>query len=281
MLHALCDFGYADRRGENPQLSPARWPQVLIPFAPGSEIVDEDRLTALALRTAPEALVDMQRELLRKELVRSNGGTTRVAATIADAEAVADAIRRDRALEDFSPVLGAIDRNPFGSVGSVVVSFPNPAGKILSRRGIEAIDNHTSQTVVDEIAMDIRLEVPDIEISESEVAEAILDPESPLRVAVDIKTAIETMPDTTATILRHQTSKRAQREATDQELFTALANPSKPLVMHRLSAIQVNDIAAWQNLPRPYAGDLLAPIDWQPAYRFNTRPVEEATVEVV
>jgi hypothetical protein len=281
MLHVISDFGYADRRGEAPKLSTARWPQVWVPFYTGREVVDRDRLTALALRTAPESLLEMQCSRLYDELVRPNGDTTLVAAVIADPEDVADAVRRDRALEDFSPVLGALDRNPFVGVDNLVISFPNPAGKILSRRGIVEIDNHTSQTVVDEIAAEIRSTMPDIEISESEVADAILDTDAPLRVAVDVKTAVNDMPDTAASILRYQASKRAQREATDQELFTALADPSKPLVMHRLSTIQVNDIAAWQNMPRPYAGDLLAPIDWQPAYRFNTAPVEETTVEVV
>ncbi len=281
MLHAICDFGYADKRGEEPQLQPARWPSVFIPFPTGAARIDEDRLTSLAYRSGDEAQFEQHREMLRKQLFVINGRTTFVAAAIATDEDIEDAVRRDRAVEDFTPVLGATDRNPFANVGNVVVSLPNPAEKILWRRGIIEIDNHTSQLVVDDIAAEIRMNMPDIDLSEEEVAEAILSPEEPMQVAVDINYAVENMPQIAATALRFQASKRAQREATDEELFTALANPSKPLVMHRLSAIQVNDIAAWQNLPRPYAGDLLAPIDWQPAYKFNTPPAVKVDAQLV
>lgn len=275
LLHAINDFGYADRRGENPKLQKVRWPVVWVPYPTGSDVIDEDRLTALALRTAPEALCDKQRALLRAELVRQEGRNTLVSAAIAVREDVVDAILRDRAIEDFSPVLGATDCNPFSNLENLVISFNNPAHRILSRRGINEIDNYTSQTVVDDIATEIRMTMPDVELSEEEVAEAILNPDEPLRVTVDIKTAVENMPERVASALRFQAHRRAKREATDNELFTALANPDKPLVMYRHSAVQVNDIAAWQNLPQPYAGDLLAPIDWQPAYKFNAPVASE------
>jgi hypothetical protein len=282
MLHAICDFGYADRRGEDPQLEPARWPRVMIPFPAGAERIDEDRLSGLALRIAPEHLFDITRSALRKELVTSRGKTVFVDAKIALDEDVSFAVLRDRAREDFTPVLGALDRNPFiNGVDSLVVSLPNPAAKILRRRGIVAIDNHTSQMVVDDIAMEIRMTMPEMTLSEEEVAEAILAPDEPMRVSVDVKTALETMPEAAAESLRFQASKRAQKEATDQELFTALANPSKPLVLNRLSAVQVNDIATWQNPPRPYAGDLLAPIDLQHADTFHVQPVETSDAELV
>jgi hypothetical protein len=135
--------------------------------------------------------------------------------------------------------------------------------------------------VVDDIAMEIRMTMPEMTLSEEEVAEAILAPDEPMRVSVDVKTALETMPEAAAESLRFQASKRAQKEATDQELFTALANPSKPLVLNRLSAVQVNDIATWQNPPRPYAGDLLAPIDLQHADTFHVQPVETSDAELV
>lgn len=280
MLYAVCDFGYADKRGEDPKLQPARWPSVFIPFPTGAARIDEDRLTSLAYQSGPEAQFEQQREMLRKQLFVVNGRTTYVAASIATDEDIEEAVRKDRAIEDFTPVLGATDRNPFTNVGNVVVSLPNPAEKILRRRGIIEIDNHTSQLVVDDIAAEIRMSMPDIDLSEEEVAEAILSPEAPMQVAVDINYAVENMPQLAATALRFQASKRAQREATDEELFTALANPSKPLVMHRLSAIQVNDIAEWQNLPRPYAGDLLAPINLQPAYKFNTPPAVKVDAQL-
>ena len=270
MLHALCDFGYADRRGEDPELQPVRWPNVFVQFPTDAARIDEDLLTGLALQAGDNGNFEQQRELLRQQLVVVSGRKTFVSASIVSDEDIAEAVRRDRVVEDFAPVLGAVDRNPFaGGVDQIVVSFQNPADKIFRRRGIIEIDNRTSQLVVDDIAAEIRLAMPEITISDEEIAEAMLSPNELMQVAVDPQIAVETMPDLAEAALRFQASKRAQREATAAELFTALANPSKPLVMHRLSAIQINTAEAWQDLPRPYAGELLAPIDWHPAYKFN------------
>jgi hypothetical protein len=271
MLHKLCDFGYSDKRGENPQLDPCRWPDVLIPFSTGSAVIDEDKLTALAIQKAPAELIEQMREQLRVEYVRQNGATTLVNAAIVPDNEVAAAVRQDRALEDYTPVLGAADRNTLSDISHVQVYMPNPASKILARRGLEEINNHTAQWVVDEISTEIRLTMPDIVLSEEETAEAILNPNDPMAVSVDIKTAMEQMPDAAEAALRFQASKRSQREATRQELFTAVANPGKPIVLRRLSAIQLNTVEEWQNTPAPYAGSILSPLKFAQAARINAQ----------
>jgi hypothetical protein len=271
ILHKLCDLGYADKRGENPQVEPCKWPDVVIPFSAGAEIIDEDKLTALAIQKAPVELIEQMREQLRVEYVRHNGAMTLVNAAIVPDDAVVMAVRQDRALEDYTPVLGAVDRNTLADLNHIQVHLPNPAGKILARRGLEAVSNHTAQWVVDEIAEEIRMTVPDIELSEEEMAEAILDPNSPMAVSVDIKTAMEQMPDAAETALRFQAPKRSQREATRQELFTAVANPGKPITLRRLSAVQLNTAEEWQNTPAPYAGNILSPLKFATAYKLNAQ----------
>lgn|GEM_PF-4263795 len=274
MLHNICNYGYSDRRGEPMAFDPCRWPTVYVPVRNHMQI-DEDKLTALAVQNAPAELVETYRRKLRDSMVKEFGNKSyiNVAALAKEsAKDVTKAIRHDAAIEDFSPVLGAIDRNPFGSVSDMTVSLPNPAGKILARHGLETAEG-MPQWILDDILSGMYAEVGDIKPTESEMCDALLSPEQPLEVKIDVKTAIDQMPSAAATYLRMQAPKRAQREATDEELFTAAVNPGKPLVLSRLSAIQVNWVEEWQNTPFPYRGELLAPVDFVPK-RSNYRPAE-------
>ena len=185
-----------------------------------------------------------------------------------------------RFVEDYSPVLGAEDRNALGAVPAITVRLPNPAAKILARRGLEsAAQAERDPALFEELAAEIRSSSPDMELSESTVCEALLDPSSSVTVSVDIKTAAATRPADAAAYLRRQVSRRAANAATDHELLVAALNPDQPLVMKRLSAVQLCDIADWQDMPEPYAGALLAPVDWKPASKFAVLDTVEATAE--
>ena len=185
-----------------------------------------------------------------------------------------------RFVEDYTPVLGAQDRNPLSAVSSMEVRIPNPAAKILARRGLEsAAQAEKDPALFEELAAEIRSSAPDMEFSESAVCEALLDPDAPVSVSVDIKAAINTRPADAAQYLRRQVSRRVASEATDQELIVAALNPDQPLVLKRLSAVQLCDIADWQDMPAPYAGALLAPLDWTPATKFAVLNTVEATAE--
>lgn len=265
MLHNICNYGYADKRGEAVVFDTCRWPTVYIPVKDHMR-VDEDKLTALAIRNAPAELVETYRHKLRDSMLRSFGNKMyiNVAALTEDAtHDVVKAIKHDAAIEDFSPVLGDMDRNPFSSVRDITVSLPNPASKILARHGLDSAEG-MPQWILDDILREMYADVGDIKPTESEMCDALLSPEQPLEVTMDIKTAIEHMPATAATALRMQAPKRAQREATDEELFTAAMFPAKPLVLSRLSAIQVNRASEWQNTPFPYRGELLPPVEFVP-----------------
>lgn len=266
MLHNICNYGYADRRGETFVFDTCRWPTVYIPVRDHMRI-DEDKLTALAIQNAPVELIDTYRRKVRESMTRVFGNKTYInvaALTVEDAKAAAAAaVKHDAAIEDFSPVLGDLDRNPFGSVSDIKVSLPNPAGKILARHGLETAEG-MPQWILDDILRGMYAEVGDLKPSESEMCDALLSPEQLLEVTIDIKTAIEKMPAAAANYLRWQAPKRAQREATDEELFTAALFPDKPLVLSRLSAIQVSLAADWQNTPFPYRGELLAPVEFVP-----------------
>jgi hypothetical protein len=174
-----------------------------------------------------------------------------------------------RFVEDYAPVLGAQDRNPLGNVSSIVVRLPNPAAKILARHGLESAEQAEKDPALFEaLASEVRACVPDMDLSEEAVCEALLDPAAPVPVMVDIKTALHTMPATAADSLRRQVSRRVASEATDSELLVAAANPDRPIMLSRLSAVQLCDIADWQDLPEPYTGALLAPVLWSPQSKF-------------
>lgn len=265
MLHNICNYGYADKRGETMEFDPCRWPTVYVPVRDHMRI-DEDKLTALAVQNAPSELVETYRRKLRDSMLREFGNKAYInvaALTEESAKDVTKAIKHDAAIEDFSPVLGDLDRNPFGSVSDMTVSLPNPAGKILARHGLETAEG-MPQWILDDILRGMYAEVGDIQPTESEMCDALLSPDQPLEVTIDIKTAIEKMPSAAATYLRFQAPRRAQREATDEELFTAAMFPAKPLVLSRLSAIQVNRAENWHNTPFPYRGELLAPVEFVP-----------------
>lgn len=278
MLHNICNYGYADKRGETVSFDPCRWPTVYIPVRDHMR-VDEDKLTALAIQNAPAELVETYRHKLRDSMIRQFGNKAyiNIAALTEDSAAeVSTAIRHDAAIEDFSPVLGDLDRNPFGAVHDITVSLANPASKILARHGLDTAEG-MPQFILDDILREMYAEVGDIKPTESEMCDALLSPENPLEVTLDVKTAIEQMPATAATALRMQAPKRAQREATDEELFTAALFPAKPLVLSRLSAIQVNRAAEWQNTPFPYRGELLAPVDFVPKKHKHRASAEQVS----
>ncbi|NBT75196.1 hypothetical protein EBZ80_18570 [bacterium] len=284
LLYKICDYGFADKRGEQVSFLPCRWPTVYIPVN-NHVRVDEDKLTALAIQNAPSELVETYRRKLRDNMIRQIGNKMYVnvaALTPEDAKEVSKAIRHDAALEDFSPVLGDFERNPFGAVKDLTVSLTNPASKILARHGLESAEG-MPQWIVDDIISAMYSELGEIKPTYEEMCDALLEPDAPLMATIDVKVAIEQMPSTTATMLRMQASKRASREATDEELFTAVTNPDKPLVLSRLSAIQVNRASEWQETPFPYVGELLAPVDFVPkktTYKFHT-PAESADPTLV
>lgn len=276
MLHNICNYGYADKRGEKVNFEPCRWPTVYIPVRDHMRI-DEEKLTALAVQNAPSELVETYRRKLRDSMLREFGNKTYInvaALTEESAQDVTKAIKHDAAIEDFSPVLGDMDRNPFGSVSDMTAPLPNPAGKILARHGLETAEG-VPQWILDDILREMYAEVGEIKPTESEMCTALLSPDQPLEVTIDIKTAIAQLPSAAATYLRSCAPKRAQREATDEELFTAAMFPAKPLVLSRLSAIQVNWAAEWQNTPFPYRGELLAPVEFVPK-RSSYYPSENA-----
>lgn len=186
-----------------------------------------------------------------------------------------------RFVEDYAPVLGAEDRNALGDAASIMVRIPNPAAKILARRGLESVEQaERDPALFEELAAEIRSSAPDMELSESAVCEALLDPSSAVTVSVDIKTAAATRPADAAAYLRGQVSRRAANAATDHELLIAALNPDQPLVMKRLSAVQLCDIADWQDMPEPYAGAILAPVDWKPSNKFSVLDTVEAMAAI-
>jgi len=277
ILRKIADIGYATLRGESLQLAEPKWPKLYMSFQPGHEVVDHDKLTALAMAAAPAELIEQYRNMFYQDLVTVDGKMIRVAAAALPDELLADGISNNLVVEDYSPVLGAVDRPlDIGAADDVEIELPNPAAKILARRGIDDVEN-VAQWVLDEMSVEFRAALPDYALSEESVCDAFLDTDSSVTVAVDIKTAIVSHPQAAAVQLRRVASGRAQREATDQELLAAALSPGQPVILNRLSKIQVNTVDAWQeSMPAWYGGDFLAPVNWKPAHLAAKEAMAEA-----
>lgn len=275
ILRKITDIGYAVLRGETPHMAEPVWPKLVMPFQPGQEVVDNKKLAALAAAKAPAELAEQYRNMLYQQFVRVVGKTVWVAAEVLPDEILSDGISNNLAREDYSPVLGAVDRPlDLSKVSDIEISVPNPAAKILARHGIEDAER-VSQVVFDEITAEFRAALAEYELSEENVCDAFLNPGSPATVVVDIKTALFHMPTAAAEQLRGVASARAQREATDQELLAAALSPGQPVLLNRLSRTQVNTTDAWQeSMPEWYAGDFLSPVNWVPAHRAAQEEME-------
>jgi hypothetical protein len=277
ILRKIADIGYDTLRGENPQLDEPRWPKLYMSFQPGHEVVDHDKLTALAMAAAPAELVEQYRTMRYQDLVTVDGKMIRVAATALPDELLADGISNNLVVEDYSPILGAVDRPlDIGAADDVEIELPNPAAKILARRGIDDVEN-VAQWVLDEMSVEFRAALPEYELTEESVCDAFLNADSPVSATVDIKTAIVSHPQAAVVQLRRVASGRAQREATDQELLAAALSPGQPVILNRNSKIQINTVEAWQeSMPAWYAGDFISPVNWKPAHLAAKEAMVEA-----
>lgn len=270
MLRALLDYGFAKKRNEAVELQQTQWPRGFVVFPHGSETVDESKLDALVSANAPQALAGIYKDQLRHELVDFSTDCVAVDVKIVPDYAVAAAIRQDRFVEDFSPVLGVHEKNPAAFVRNVELRITNnPAAKILARHGIENVEA-VSGDHLDQLAVEFAAEINGafqnpISLPESTIYDALLSPSSYVPVTMSLEQALaEGQTRVVATAMRRAATRRAQKEATDAELFAAAKNPELPLTLNRLGAVQVNTVAALQELPSHYSGSIFTPLDWQP-----------------
>ncbi len=234
-----------------------RHPSLFIPFFPGYEQVDEDKLDGLCEGMNPE-LVDAYRERLRVELVdrgRMRGMVLVNAAIVPDA-AIAEAVSRKRGFEDYTPVLGAPAQNP-------VVNLTNPARWLMQRHGIEDVAS-LGQEALDGLVAEFRqASFVGAELSVEEIYDALLNPTMAVGAAAGFPgVATEQL----VAAMRRAATPKVGWEATDSELLAAANSPKSPLILSRFAVTQMVAVEDVQ-LPHPYVGNFLPPLDWEPTPR--------------
>lgn len=273
MLRALLDYGFALKRGEDPQLEAPRWPRAMIVFPRGREMIDEQKLDALVAANAPAQLAGTYRDVVRRDFVDNadaDHGLCAVDARIVPDMQISAAVRQDRLIEDFTPVLGVREPNPAKFLRAVEFGVTaNPAARILARHGVanaeELSADHLEQIVVEFRAAVASMFRNPVELAETSIYDALLAPETAVKVSMDLDNAVaEGQTRAVVAAMRHAASRRAKKEATDAELVTAAREPAKPLLLNRLGAVQINNVSAWQEMPDYYTGSIFTPIDWQP-----------------
>jgi hypothetical protein len=275
MLSRMLDYGFESRRGNVVDIADPVWPRAFVSFPFGKEVIDNDKLDALAAQMAPAALADMCKEQLRQEYVDVSGPNVSVDVKIVPDHEIAQAIENGWLVEDFTPVLGVKDRNPAAAVKTVNVRVNNPAGKIIARHGIDTVDTVDAATFAalsTELTAAINAEFQrPVVLDEETICEALLQPSAPVPVTLSLEQALsEGLSHAVATAMRQSANGRAQKEAADSELITAARDATQPLVLNRLSAVQLNTVSAWQKLPPQYSGSIIPPIDWVPAHAIKT-----------
>lgn len=269
LLKALVRFG--ERRAYQPRSAPPaapQWPRLLVPFNPGEVVFDEAKLSELACEMSPE-LWETYRAALAQELCDSATlpGTTLVDARIVDDAIVAQAVERKLAYEDHSPALGVWQWNPARRLQEMA----NPAHFVLKKHGVTDV-GVMSQETLDAVVEHFRRSVPLGErLSEEEIFDALCNPRKAVKCARGVDGIA---PGRIITAMRRLANKHRSGElATTDDLLAAARNPDGPLVLSRMSKIQVVSTDALQDLPSPYCGHFLPAVDWQQQFQPAEQPV--------
>lgn len=269
LLRSLVRFG--ERRLFQPRsayLNPARHPVFLVPFIDGQEKIDEDKLERFTKGMHPH-LVESYRERLREEMCDrlTLPGSALVNAAIVPDAAIAEVLNRQDGYEDFAPVLGVPHWNPVEGLHEM----PNPAAVLLAQHGVQDLEAVSPETL-DALAADFRGAVPLGErLLDDEIYDALVNPKAPVRCAAGVAGLDERRVAMAMRRAAHGT--RAAWEATDEDFLRAARWPNEPLYLSRLSVTQLVEAEELMQLPAPYAGHFLPPLDWQPPRRSAIKAV--------
>lgn len=254
MAEALLTYARQVQAGNAPELQPPTWPRLLVPFYTGAEEIDP-----LKQAFAPDALIDF----------RSMPGLSLVDARLAVDDFVARAIDENMAWEDHRPVLGQMVPNPFRDLTTINIKIVNPARKILQRRGLVRADVAT-QAVVDEMVGEFRREAGQ-DVPEEIVYDALLNPAAPLVLPAPIYTARRNMPGAVLVAAREIIGPLAD-SVTDADILSAIDNPQQDMSATYRSKIQICAVEDLQEVPAPYGGSVLPPVNWRPVSQQKIAP---------
>ena len=166
--------------------------------------------------------------------------------------------------EDYSSVLGFEAENPAADIKTVSVRRPNPADKILARRGIE-YPLGVSQPELEEMVGEFKAAAPDFDVDWATAVEALLFRRAYFDVELSTQDATLYAPESVVSAMRAALPRKYQWEASFNDLLMAAKNPKSSLRISRLSALQLFPVETAQELPEDYAGTVLTPNNWAPS----------------
>ncbi len=161
--------------------------------------------------------------------------------------------------EDYSAVLGFAVPNPADGLESVTARRYSAAEKVLSRRGLEKLED-IAEEMWPVLMAEFRAEYPDFQIAGEVVLDALKTRADFVNIPLPADEALAVDPDAVVQAMRDKLSGRFRYEASYKDLLLAAANPGKPLRISRLSALQLFPVETAQDLPECYTGSVLSPV---------------------
>ena len=247
MAERLLSYARQVRAGNAPELQPAVFPRLLVPFYAGEEQIDPAKQAS-----NPDALIDRT----------SMPGLSLVDARIAVEDFVARSINENMAWEDHRPVLGQMVPNPFRDMSTINIKIDNPARLILQRRNLTRADVVT-QSVLDEMVHEFWVESANRDIPEEVIYEALLNPAAPVLLPEPLYTARRNMPEQFLEAAREVIGPLGD-SVTDDDILSAVENPQQDMLATYRSKIQICAVESLQEPPEPYGGSVLPPVKWRP-----------------
>lgn len=166
--------------------------------------------------------------------------------------------------EDYTPVLGFETENPARTFDAVSVRRPNPADKILARRGIDYPLGVTPPEL-DDMVVEFKAEFPGVELDWSAVVEALLFRKTFFTFQMAREEAVVAAQEAVVATMREALPQKYRWEASFNDLLLAAKNPQNPVRVSRLSALQLFPVETAYDFPAEYSGTVLTPNNWAPS----------------
>lgn len=234
--------------------------------------VDDRKLRAIAESVEPNLRELFIRKRREESEIISHGQLFGDAELLYDGEIKA-AFNNELAYEDYEELLGAEHINP----ARKVFLAANPAMALLREAGVHKLTTGPqSDAIIADILPKMRERLPWPELATDEdLLEALAKPTTPVNFSVKIS-ALPASSIVRAMRAALPPAAALREHVTDDELLEAARDPSKPLIVHAYSKIQICLTAALHDLPNYATGSL---VEVTPTAKPATTTLELATTE--